>query len=308
MTSSADDRGEISFADALAAITRLGASSREDIAEVLDLLGLIAPSPASRYDMAEERPFARTAPPEPSGDALWSPSDDGAEPEPDPVLGPFQPFIGEATVEPARQPDWLDLLPALAVPTQAVLENPVPPPVDPMLVRASMIDLVTVDGQRRVLDVRGVVDCLAQARAIDPLPLLAPRRPASLVQILVDHGEGMQPYQHDVAFFIDRLLEVVGPDGSELHTFVGTPLLGIDPDPFTGASRDWRPPGLGALVVVIGVQSRFNPVEWQAVARTVADHGGWLVVLSPSALPDTPLMRVVRWDDLNDPGGRHGRP
>jgi hypothetical protein len=159
-----------------------------------------------------------------------------------------------------------------------------------------------------------LVTLVKRAARLQPLTacFLAELRSASFVQILVDCGEGMQPYADDLAFLAGQAADVAGHDRVEQRTFAGSPQRGLDPDIFTGKTADWKPPAPGSLILVLtdlgvggpaGSRDRASAREWRKVAETVASVQAHLRVLTPFPGSRTPtgladIMRVVSWDSL----------
>ena len=141
---------------------------------------------------------------------------------------------------------------------------------------------------------------------------LAELRTAPFVQLLVDRGEGMEPYADDLDFLAAQFVDVAGRDRVEQRTFVGTPRRGLDPDVFTGETAEWKRPAAKSLVLILtdlgmggptGSRDRAPADEWRAVAATVASVQADLRVLTPfppSRLPAglAEIMRIVSWDSL----------
>jgi hypothetical protein len=167
--------------------------------------------------------------------------------------------------------------------------------------------------QGRRLD---MVELIEQSARLQPLTasFLAELRTASYMQLLLDRGEGMEPYAEDLDYLTTQFIDVAGRDQVEQRTFVGTPLRGLDPDVFTGKVKEWKRPPPNSLVLVLtdlgiggptGSRDRASASEWRATAAAVAAiPAGFRVVtpFRPTRWPRgiTDIGQIVSWDALVD--------
>jgi hypothetical protein len=161
-----------------------------------------------------------------------------------------------------------------------------------------------------------MVELTERSARLQPLTarFLAELRTASYVQLLVDRGEGMEPYADDLDYLTAQFIDVAGRDQVEQRTFVGTPLRGLDPDVFTGEVAEWKRPPPNALVLVltdlgVGGQSRSrdraSASEWRATAAAVVAIPAELRVVTPFRPARWPrgiteIAQIVSWDTLVD--------
>jgi hypothetical protein len=304
-TSARRDRGEVWVGDAITAVARLGATDPADVAAILDVLRL--PQVGSTPPPPPPEPSPPPPPPPPDD------GDDGPPPEPPP------PPLPPATATESRlsyedevaPPDWaadVKPLPFGGTPTPPPLPDP---PVEPIRVRAAMALLAATRRSGRRLDIAQLVDRAARLEPLVPPPVMRELRTAPDVQLLVDAGDGMEPYAADTAFLATSFADVAGRDRIVERAFLGTPARGVDPDPFDGAMERWDPPAPRSLVLVIsdlgvggkrGRGDRARAREWRAFAATVVEHEAVLRVLTPFGPERRPalgaLAQVIMWEDL----------
>jgi hypothetical protein len=300
-------RGEISLGDAITAIARLGAVEPPAVASVIDALGLaVAPLTAP---LSTPSPYV----PAPSRAPHWV--DTGEEPARDEEGATASEGAIGVTVryedDGADAPGWLDEVTAVSfgqIGEQAEAE----PPLPEMQVRAAMALVAATRRPGRQLDMRRLIERASRGRPLAPPPIALKLRTASFIQLLIDVGEGMEPYAADVAFLEDRFLEVAGADRVEVHTFHGSPLRGVDPDVLTRAVEPWDRPPPRSLVVVLSElgaggpavsRERAGAAEWRELATQVAECGASMRVLTPFPAARWPpglaeLAHVTNWESL----------
>jgi hypothetical protein len=300
-------RGEISAADALTAEHALRPRSPDGyraIAVALDLL-VAEDALASRRT---RRRRTRVETPEP----VVEPATPAEAPEAGDRVGTVIGARMRVEEEPDEAPEWLATADRIALPTGGGTVPP-EPPLPSLKARAAMATVAATRRPSRRLDVPELVRRAARLKPLTPLPLVEELRTAPVVQLLDDRGEGMEPYVQDVRFLVRQIMDVAGRDRVERHTFVRTPLDGVDPDPFSESVKRWKPIA-GALVIAItdlGVGGPFDSPdrgtarEWRRVADTAARHGGVLRVLTPFGPDVTPavvdeLADVLSWDGLDE--------
>lgn len=298
-------RGDVSIADAVAAVVLLGATDPADIAAICQALHLTIPIVS-----VAPPPGPPPVPPQP--------------PRTPPSTMPQATTPGRAGItgmpvaarlrrddrtEPI--PAWLDTVPALSSAGSGSFWVPPEPPLPAVQARSSMAALAASWRPGRRLD---MVTLVKRSARLEPPTacFLAELRTAPFVQILVDCGEGMEPYADDLDFLTAQLVDVAGRDRVEQRTFLGTPCRGLDPDVFTGEAAEWKRPAAESLILILtdlgiggppGSRDRAPADEWRAVAATVASVQANLRVLTPfppSRFPPgfADSMRIASWDSL----------
>jgi hypothetical protein len=308
-------RGELSMGDALTAARLLKPSDDDGYAAILGFLdlALISPVAVERRILPPHRP--------PSGNLLDTPPMDGSDLEsetPEESGGtPLGAQLHELDTV-ANPPDWLLEPDQLEHATRARLSLEPDPPVPAVQARTALAASAALPRAGRRLDVPRLVRRAARLRPLTPPPLVLELRTAPAVQLLVDQGEGMEPFGTDCIFLATQLEDVAGHDRVVRHWFVRTPLQGLDPDPLQATHSLWKIP-TGALVLVIsdlgiggpvGSPDRGSAREWLRVATEVAEHDGLLRALTPFGPDHGPhglaaAADVVGWDALTNLGLRH---
>ncbi|MCA1701857.1 MAG: hypothetical protein LC808_00715 [Actinobacteria bacterium] len=293
-------RGVISFADALIVTSRLGATDAESVVTVVRLLGLTLPpeqtAPLSGLaDVETLRSGSSVVASQESTAGL------GGEDE---LVGPLLDGDVQLEFELAEPPEWVHTIEALERPRRMGAGVAVPPPIEEPLVRASMRVITARRRPGRRVDVAELVERSSRAQSWVPLPVLEELKTAPFVQILIDRGEGMQPYLHDTKFLGERLVQVAGNDRSERRAFVDNPLLGVDPNFLTGARSPWSVPEPGSIVVATTNLGHTGP-EWRAIADELSEREVALTLLTPTPRERWPVgldavARIICWDELAD--------
>ena len=167
----------------------------------------------------------------------------------------------------------------------AVISHPPPMPVpllSPLAGRFIVQELVTSSRFGPDPDLDRLVDGLARYEIPQPVPLQERRTLALGVQVLVDDGEGMEPFADDQQGMVDLVRRLAGEALVEVRRIheVPDPADPVDP---------WEPPPPGMPVLALtdlGLAGRvergvFDVVTaWQFVAATLAARGSSLVALA----------------------------
>jgi hypothetical protein len=301
-------RGDISIADIVTAAARLGATDPADLTVIGQVLHLTTPivpvTPTQRLNPAPSGPSMTLSSTMVSSQVTTMPHRAGVTGAP--VAARLR---QDDHVEPI--PAWLDAVSALSPAGSGSFKVPPEPPLPAVQARSSIAALAAARRPGRRLDMVTLVK--RSARLQPPTAcFVAELRTASFVQVLVDRGEGMEPYVDDLDFLAAQFVDVAGRDRVEQRTFVGTPRRGLDPDVFTGETAKWKRPAARSLVLVLtdlgvggppGSRDRAPAYEWRAVAETVALAQAHLRVLTPFPPGRLPaglveIMRLVSWESL----------
>ncbi|MFI7599969.1 hypothetical protein [Actinoplanes sp. NPDC049681] len=309
------DRGEMSTADMLLAISRLGIGD-EGLALLRSVMFGAEPS-------AVPDPPAESSPTEsPASVALPDQGPDIAVDVPRPAgEGPPIRARIEEVADSGAGPPWLAAPERLEIKPFPLEQVPVPPPVSPIVARNALSPLVRLTTAGRHIDLAALVRRAAEAKPFMPVPMRPDRRVAPFVQVLFDIGEGMEPYVSDVWFLVDQLRDVAGRERSEARPFIGTPLRGLDADLLSGAgATPWETPEPGTLLVIIsdlgvtrpvgGRRDKASPREWHDFADAVAESAAKVLVLTPLPRHRWPQgltsgLRVLAWEDIDTAGTAH---
>lgn len=298
-------RGDVSISDAVTAAALLGATDPADMAAICEALNLTIP-----IVPVGPPPGPTPVPPQPSRTSL-STIPQALAPNRAGIIG--MPVAAQLRQDDRTEPipTWLDTVPALSSAGSSSFWVPPEPPLPAVQARSSMATLTASWRRGRRLD---MVTLVKRSARLEPPTacFLAELRTAPLVQILVDRGEGMEPYADDLDFLTAQLKDVAGRDRIEQRTFVGTPRRGLDPDVFTGETAEWKRPAAESLVLILtdlgmggppGSRDRAPAEEWRTVAEAVASVQANLRVLTPFPPNRFPpgfaeSMRIASWDSL----------
>jgi hypothetical protein len=179
------------------------------------------------------------------------------------------------------------------------------PLFDPRWSRELVRALLVTDIADGPLDEDEAVERVAQAQPLDPIPRGVSRSLRRGAQVLVDHGEGMEPFADDAWELTERIERLAGSGNVTTLSCWDAPLrgVGLDLSPYT-------PPYPGAPVLAIsdvGIGGpplrleRARAREWLALAALLAGRGSPLVVFVPYRRERWPRvltrqMTLVEWD------------
>ncbi len=218
----------------------------------------------------------------------------------------------------ARQPpEWLSRARRLKTAGEPVA----PPALEPLFLPRWTRAILSASLSRkreRGLDLEALVREVSHRRPVLRLPRRTVPTLARGVQVLLDRGERMLPFNADQAWLVEQIRTVAGRETVEVLSFDGFPGRGAGP----GSRRLWKPypengaPRPGATVAVLtdlglgspAVGSRSSgPEEWLALAERLARAGSPLVAFVPyrPALWPAELRRalvLVHWDHRTGAG------
>ncbi|NUP31743.1 MAG: hypothetical protein HOU01_08495, partial [Streptomycetaceae bacterium] len=171
-------------------------------------------------------------------------------------------------------------------------------------------------------DIPAAVEMLARCRPLDRLPRRPDRTLRFGVQVLVDHGSGMQPFLRDQDELVTRVQNTVGHERTQVMHFEDSPLLGAGCGP-RWSWGDYRPPTPGTPVLALTDLGLGGPApwprrgsrrEWERLAKGLRRAGCPMVVFLPYPRHRWPTwaadaMRLVPWDRHTTVGwvGTHAR-
>jgi hypothetical protein len=188
----------------------------------------------------------------------------------------------------------------------AVVSHPPPMPVpllSPLAGRFIVQELVSSSRFGPELNIDRLIDILARYEIPQPVPLQECRTLARGAQVLVDDGEGMDPFSDDQQGLVELVRRLVGEALVDVRTIheVPDPADPVDP---------WVPPPPGTPVLALtdlGLAGRTErgalglTTARQSVASTLGMRGSSLIALVP--YPATrwpvqlrPCIHLVNWD------------
>jgi hypothetical protein len=227
------------------------------------------------------------------------------------ALPPLKPVEVQPLSEPPAE------LAAQALPEEAQGERPPTLPFRPLLRPRTGAGVVAAAvrtwGPGSRIDERRAVAVLARGRPLRELP----RRPRLSmhrgVQVLVDLGEALDPYDRDREYVVDLIRQVVGPELTTVGSFENCPSRGV------WMQRRAAPRGRPVLLLTdLGLGGRpVQPVrasvaEWYRYAKDVGRAGSPVIALVPYLLDRAHRairrrIAVVQWDHATVSTVRHAR-
>ncbi len=209
-----------------------------------------------------------------------------------PIAPRWSPDTRDDTVTPLRLTE-VDSSPPLA---------PVPL-LSPLAGRFIVQELIISRRPGPVPDIDRLVEAMARGEIPQPIPWQESRTLARGAQVLVDYGEGMEPFAGDQRALVELVRRLAGEALVEVQTIHESPDPRDPVDPWTPP-----PPGTPVLALTdLGLAGRIEQrtpdlvAAWRSAASTLARRGSSLTVLTPypPARYPTPLASaicLVRWD------------
>ncbi|GLF97922.1 hypothetical protein [Streptomyces yaizuensis] len=175
------------------------------------------------------------------------------------------------------------------------------PPWNRDWARGVTVAAVSTPVESREFDERALLRSVARQNALVSVPRRARLTARRGVQLLLDHGPGMAPFQDDRDWLRELVASVAGRDRVEVLRFRGTPARGVvRDDPLT--REPYRPPQPGTPVVLFSDLGRLRPPftgrtaarpgEWERFTDSVTHSGCPVVCLTP--YPDTDYPAALR--------------
>jgi len=178
-------------------------------------------------------------------------------------------------------------------------------PLLPRRAARDVLDAVASTWQpTSAIDVRRVLADVVARRPVVRLPRVYRPSLAAGLQVLVDRGEGMQPFRPDQREVVAGLRRLIG-SGLDVRRFLDDPWAGTRPDDDRTWSRAYRPPAPGRPVLVLGTLGRGarpRPEldrQWRRLAAMLAGRESPLAALVPARRPGGAHgVDVVPWDPV----------
>jgi hypothetical protein len=280
------------------------------MADLLACMDALAPADdrardAIAYLLGFKRTAGSAARPSPAGSPMRGVADTGDEPlasalATSPLLAEDLPAIAPRA-NPGRH-----RVPVAPLQLMAVISDSPPTPVSllsPLARRFIVQELVASNRFGPDPDISRLVDFLARCEIPQAVPLQERRTLARGVQVLIDDGEGMEPFADDQQGMADLVRRLVGDALVDVRRIHEAP----DPD---DPVEPWEPPPPGTPVLALTDLGLAGRVErgtaeliaaWQFTAGTLAARGSGLAALIPYPTARWPAlltacMRLVHWD------------
>jgi hypothetical protein len=301
-------RPAIWIADAAHALSELAGAPDETLAAALAMLGLERrqrDSQPTRSAADELPPLADDAQ---LGGERKSPADENAD-EVSAGAVEHVPRLEPVAREPMVTASWE--IPSLPLPQPEHIKYR--PPYEALLAPrsasaniAALVSQTVDDGD---VDLEALVNAIAENRPVDRLPRHTIRTTRYGVELLIDVGDGMRPFQLDQQHLVERVLRLVGTGSTVVRYFADAPLRGAG----TGPSWKWQPyvpRQHGARLIVVsdfGIggpalhHTRAEIGEWQEFVSRVRSDGCRPVGLVPYPPRRWPaqirtLLPLITWD------------
>jgi hypothetical protein len=289
-------RGPVGWGDALTAAAELGIQQADDVATLLEVLGLV--------DVLAERLVGRTMPEPLTVDDVPRPP---VRTAPDAVE-----MASPAPGDTAPGTTCTELVPEPVGPVELGTEpleasTPVPrlpyePPVPARQLPAALAHLLRRPRPSGDFDVEECVAVAVAGRCLEDPPRIQAPSLAASVQVIADLSTSMLPYLDDVRYFVRQVRDVAGEPRVTVHRVddVLRPPLPDDDRPVVVISSLGVPPsptapaGFAAWWSVFGMHVDLAGAD--AVALVPHRDRGRLPWLGER-------LRVVAWEDLSLLGG-----
>jgi hypothetical protein len=208
-------------------------------------------------------------------------------------------------------PQWLAAAPHLDATDAAHLYPALPlEPLFPARTsRAILSGALATPSLSGPLHLAKIIESVSRGELVGFIPQLSIPTLTRGVQLLIDRGEGMQPFAADQAALREALVRVVGRDRTEVLYFEGSPLWGAG----IGPKDEWpeyHTPTQGTPVVILtdlgiaqppGAAGFAGTSDWRQFAHVLSRAGCPLLALVPYASARWPsvlskCMTMLHWD------------
>lgn len=240
----------------------------------------------------------------------WMPSSPGTG-----TLGPSTLTRVSGKDERHSPPTWVAAVPALEALDEPAADTPPPPLFDRVRRRGILSSALATCVDEGDLDMQRIMACASEGKPLAHLPRLPVPTLRQGVQVLLDVGEGMDPFAEDQRGLVLALDDVLADVRLEVLRFVGCPSRGVC-GPSGSRYRAWQfpPRGVPMLVVTdLGVggptldPARGTSAEWAAFAHRLRQAQHVLVGLVPYEATRWPMrlarsMTLIHWSERTTVG------
>ncbi|HEX8704270.1 MAG TPA: hypothetical protein VF815_35895 [Myxococcaceae bacterium] len=311
--------GQVYLADLLDILHALSSPGPEVVERLLPMLHLgkhKGPRDTPRQQVtprAAERPLPPSPPPPPPPAPPASPTTAS------------QNLVGTRLIRLRRgssgQPPAWSRMGAKLAPEEPSAPIPVPPLIEPRKrtpILAAALATHVPEGRPLI---EPMIQAISRALLLTELPRRSRPTLRRGVQVLVDVGEGLIPFDADVRTLVEGVRRSVGQARTEVLSFTGSPLRGVGTD-VSVDGQPWRPPMQGTPLLILtdlglgGPATSFHrayAAEWARFAES-AHHAQCppvvLVPYPPERWPRTLRGRLtlLHWDRGTTAGAvRHRR-
>jgi hypothetical protein len=212
-------------------------------------------------------------------------------------------------------PVWLAQVPALEALDEPGVNPPIQPLFDRLRRRGLLSSALATHIEEGDLDVERIVSAVSAGEPLQFLPRLPVPTLRRGVQVLLDVGQGMDPFAEDQHGLVRALDDVLADDRLEVLRFNGCPTRGVRGES-ESSYRAWRPPpqGMPLLAVTdLGIggpmldSERATTAEWLTFAHRLREAGYDIVVFVPYEATRWPrrlqsAMKLIHWSERTTVG------
>jgi hypothetical protein len=212
-------------------------------------------------------------------------------------------------------PVWLAQVPALGALDEPGANPPTQPLFDRLRRRGLLSSALATHVAEGDLDIERIVAIVSAGQPLQFLPRLPVPTLRRGVQVLLDVGQGMDPFAEDQRGLVRALDDVLADDRLEVLRFNGCPTRGVQGES-ESRYRAWRPPPNGVPLLAVtdlGIggpmldRERATASEWLAFAHRVREAGYDMVVLVPYEATRWPrrlqsTMKLIHWSERTTVG------
>jgi hypothetical protein len=212
-------------------------------------------------------------------------------------------------------PAWVTQVPPLETLNEPGVTPPIQPLFDRLRRRGILSSALATHVEEGELDLQRVVETVSAGRPLQYLPRLPVPTLRRGVQLLLDVGQGMDPFAEDQRGLVRALDDVVADDRFEVLLFEGCPARGVRHES-ESRYRAWRPPPRGVPLLVVtdlGIggpmldRDRPTIAEWLAFSYRVREAGCNIVAFVPYEATRWPrrllsTMRLIHWSERTSVG------
>ncbi len=212
-------------------------------------------------------------------------------------------------------PAWFAQVPPLETLNEPGVTPPIQPLFDRLRRRGILSSALATHVAEGDFDLERVVATVSAGQPLEYLPRLPVTTLRRGVQLLLDVGQGMDPFAEDQRGLIRALDDVLADDRFEVLLFAGCPGRGVRHES-ESSYRTWRPPPQGVPLLVVtdfGIggpmldRDRSTIAEWLAFSHRVREDGHNILAFVPYEATRWPrrllsTMRMIHWSERTTVG------
>jgi len=212
-------------------------------------------------------------------------------------------------------PTWLAQVPSLETLDEQGVNTPIQPLFDRLRRRGILSSALATHVEEGDLNLQRIVDTVSVGQPLQYLPRLAVPTLRRGVQVLLDVGQGMDPFAEDQRGLVRALDDVLADDRLEVLLFSGCPGRGVRGEA-ESRYRAWRPPPRGVPLLVVTDLGIGGPMldpdrpataEWLAFSYRVRKAGYDIVAFVPYEATRWPrrllsTMKLIHWSERTTVG------